>query len=206
MKLQDKLINAKDKFFSFMDNKFKKHPVMKFSFILLVIIGYFVFVSMSYGLKDGFFISILTWSFFVLCTPIADAGVLIDFPMRVIAGVKMFYSEMMVWAIAISLNLFTYFTNPQIYESTILLSLLKHILDAPFPYWIVILLSAIGTFLSVYIGDTLIDTKRQTIEQKEQIKKHVIKHKILIFTVLIIFVLIFYDFLLHNLGISIPLI
>ncbi len=106
MKLYVNLIKDKNKMFSSIKKEFDEHPIIKFVSIIVLIIVYFLFVSKSHGIKDGFVISILSWSFFVLCTPIADAGILIDFPMRLITGIKMIYSEMIVWTIAISINIF----------------------------------------------------------------------------------------------------
>ncbi len=57
--------------------------------------------------------------FFVFCTPIADAGVLFDFPFRLITGIKMIFSEIGVWLIALVINFFIFFKNPHIYDKTI---------------------------------------------------------------------------------------
>lgn len=181
---------------------FDKHPILKFSSVAVLIIIYFLFISRSYGIKDGILLSVMTWSFFVLSTPIADAGILIDFPMRMITGIKMVYSEMIVWAIAITLNTFVLFNNPSVYDKTGLLSLFKHIISNPFPYWLIIILSGIGTFLSVYIADSLTDSRKRK-------KKHINlleKYKMIIFIFLILLILAIYRLLLIELGIQIPLI
>lgn len=169
-----------------------------------MILAYFIFAAHKYGARDGLLISFLSWSFFVLCTPIADAGILIDFPMNLITGIKMVYSEMIVWTIAITLNLITYFTNPAIYSKTILLSLFHEILKNPFPYWIVILISAMGTFLSVYIADNFVNPKRKKDSEKHT--SFLIRHKIIIFIFLVTIVILTYNFLLTKLGVKIPLI
>jgi len=122
--------------------------------------------------------------------------------MRLISGVKMLYSEIIVWIIAISINLFVFFNNSEIYDKTILLSLFKHIITTPFPYWGIIFLSGIGTFLSIYIVDNFMNSKKLE-------KKHLnllIKHKIIIFSFLILLIIIIYNFLLNSLGVQIPLV
>jgi hypothetical protein len=138
----------------------------------------------------------------VLCTPIADAGVLIDFPVRLITGIKMVYSEVIVWIIALSSNLFIFFFHSEIYEKTILLSLFKKIISTPFPYWIIIIISAIGTFLSIYLADYAFEPNKL----KKEHSNFLIKYKIIIFVFLIIFIIISYEFLLKELGVNIPLI
>ena len=202
MKILKKLLKNKVKIFSSIKKLFDKHPIIKFGSILILVIVYFLFASRSHGIKDGFLISIITWSFFVLCTPIADGGMLIDFPIRLITGIKMIYSEIVVWIIAGSLNFFVIINNPSIYDKTILLSLFKHIIETPFPYGMIIILSLIGTFLSIYIADDLINPKKQ----KKKYSKFLVRYKITIFIFLILMVIILYDFLLNKLGVQIPLI
>ncbi len=180
----------------------KKHVLIKFGLVVLVFLSYFIFITLKYGVQDGFFVTSLTWSFFVLCTPIADAGFLLDFPFRLITRVRMLFSEIIVWIIALSLNLYAYFSTPEIYAKTKLLLLFKHILDQPFPFWSIILISAIGTFMSIRFGDELMDKvkhKERTLYKKQ---KHTHKFWGMIF----IFVLsiILYDFLLKQLGIELP--
>jgi hypothetical protein len=138
-----------------------------------------------------------------MCTPIASAGIILDFPLNLIAGIKMVHSELVVWTTAIGLNLFSIFKYPETYDKTIILSLFHQILNNPFPYWIIIGISAAGTFLSVYIADNFVNPK--TKKDSEQHTNFLIKHKIIIFIFLISIVLITYNFLLTKLGVKIPL-
>ncbi len=202
MTIYDDIIKNKDKIFSSIRKTFDEHSTIKFISLIVLIIVYFLFASKSHGIKDGVLISIITWSFFVLCTPIADAGILIDFPIRLISGIKMIYSEIVVWTIAIIINIFVLINNSNIYDKTILLSLFKHIINTPSPYWSIIFLSGIGTFLSIYLADNLADSKKQ----KKKYSNFLIKYKIIIFIFLILLILIIYDFLLNKLGVQIPLI
>lgn len=197
-----KLIDVKNKIIKSIRKTFDEHPLAKFIFAAILIIGYFLFATKSYGIKDGLLISTLTWSFFVLCTPVADAGILFDLPMRLITGIRMIYSEVIVWVIAICLNIFMSINNPAIYDKTLLLSLFKHILDMPFPYWIIILLSAIGTFLSIYLADEVVDTDKV----KGKYKNFLVKYRVLVFIFIIMLIILLYDFLLNKLRLGIPLI
>ena len=180
-----------------------KSPAIKFLFVFLILIAYLFISIKHFGTKDGLLVSVLSWSFFFLCTPIADAGFILDLPMRLITGIKMMYSEIIVWTIAISMNLFVFFTNSQIYEKTHLLSLFHHILSHPFPFWIIIILSATGTFLSLLFGDELIDISYEHKKERDHHKKHKHKYRLIIFITLFILILVVYDFLLTNLGVSI---
>ena len=179
----------------------KRSVLIRFSFALLLVVLYFVFVSFKYGLKDGFFVTLLTWSVFVFCTPIADAGSLVDFPVRLITNIRMIYSESFVWLSAFLINLYALLFRPGIYDKTILLRLFKHILFHPFPFWSIIVISALGTFLSVYFGDELIDVAKHS--EREKFKKHKSKYYIILSLFLFVVVLLFYDMLLRELGLRI---
>ncbi len=181
----------------------KRRVLIKFFLVLLIFIGYFFFITKKYGIQQGFIVSILSWSFFVLCTPIADAGFLIDFPMRLITNIKMLFSEIIVWTIAISLNLYVFFYHPEIYTKTQLLYFFKHILEQPFPFWLIIILSAIGTFVSIKFGDELLD--KVSHSERKLYHQHKNKFRWLIMIFLIVFTLILYDFVLKKLGITLPL-
>ncbi len=176
---------------------------VRFLVILIIFVSYFVFISSKYGYSDGFLIAWLSWSFFVLSTPIADAGMLIDFPVRLIGGFRMVYSEMLVWLSAISLNLYALKFNPDTYEQTQILSLLHHILTHPWPLWGIILVSAVGTFLSIQIGDELLDVIKH--KNVTLAAKHDLKLKLLYMTFIMLIAFGIYDFLLSTFNFQIPL-
>jgi hypothetical protein len=74
----------------------KKQLFYKFMLLCLLLAGYFVYLTAQYDLVTGGFASVLTWSFFVLCTPIADTGFLLDFPLRLLFNIRMLISEIVV--------------------------------------------------------------------------------------------------------------
>lgn len=143
--------------FLFSKEKDKRKGVFKFTLLLAVFIAYFIYLSTQFDVKTGAWLSVLTWSFFVLCTPVADGGFLLDFPVRLIIGVRMMYTEVLVWAVAIAVNLVGVFFLEQEYSKTLLCSLFYKILTHPWPYWAIIILSMLGTFLSLKFFDDLMD-------------------------------------------------
>jgi len=180
----------------------KRDSLTKFILILLIFAAYFVFIMNEYGVEYGIVITALTWSFFVMCTPIADAGFLIDFPVRIVADVRMLHTEIMVWVVAISLNLYALFFHPEFYDNTFVLMLFHHILVTPFPFWAIIILSAIGTIFSVYFGDELMDIV--SYNERTEEAKHRFKYDLVLFIFIIVAVIALYDFLLKELGINVP--
>lgn len=193
------------KLFNVAKHEIHRHPAYKFLIVLLIVIIY-LFVSIKkFGTTEGFLVSILTWSFFVLCTPVADAGFLLDLPVRIFTGIRMVYSEMIVWIIAIATNILALVFHPAAYSDTLLLSLFYHILTQPLPYIIIILLSGVGTFLSIVFGDELLDISYEKKDNKEHHKKHRHKHHLIVLIFLFVLIMIIYDFLLNSMGIHIPL-
>ena len=181
----------------------KKHSLIKYIALVIVVIIYFVFISIKLGTKDGILTTILTWSFFVFCTPIADAGFLLAFPVRILAGIKMAYTQIFSFLLAFVINLFAFFYFPAIYGKTIILDLFYRILSQPYPYWGIILLSLLGTLLSIYFADELIDVSSHT--QRKKYHKHLNKYQIIIFIFLIGITIVLYNLLLKQLGVNIPL-
>ena len=178
----------------------KREVLYRYSLLVLIVFAYFLFLSYKYGFAQGGLLSLLTWSFFVLCTPIADAGFLLDFPLRVVAGIRMLHSEIVVWTIAITTNILALNFHPQLYQSTILTKIFRQILLHPWPYWLIIFLSAAGTFLSVVFGDELLDV----IKHRDRAKFH--QHGFLLKLISMVFVFagvfIVYDILISRLGVK----
>ena len=103
-----------------------RHQVLlKFLLLCILLFSYFVYLVYQYDLLTGGIAALITWSFFVLCTPIADAGFLLDFPLRLLFGIRMVLSEIVVWIIAISINAVSLIYFREIYKTTILTQLME---------------------------------------------------------------------------------
>lgn len=180
----------------------KRHALWRFLALAAVLIIYFFWMVWSFGIKSGFEVTLLTWSFFIFCTPIADAGFLVAFPTRLLLGVRMMTSQ--IWAFFFAFFLDTYFFifRPEIFTKTMILKIFQKIVENPFPYWGILILSALGTFLSIYFGDELIDTMRH--DQRVKYKKHRLKHQFIIGLFLFLATFFLYKMLLQNLGLQIP--
>ena len=177
----------------------KKQVLYKFLLLCILLVSYFSYLSFQYDVTTGGIASALTWSFFVLCTPVADAGFLLDFPLRLLFGIRMLISEIAVWALAIAVNVVSMLYFAAYYETTELTKLLHAILTMPYPYWSVIVLSGAGTFLSIRFADELMDVihhKDRSFYHRHGFKQEVI---IIVFFVL---VLIGYYRLISSLGIE----
>ena len=115
----------------------------------------------------------------------------------------MLFSEIAVWVVTILLNFYAFFFRPEVYTKTDLLIFFKHILEQPFPFWAIIIVSCIGTFMSIQFGDELIDKAKHS--ERDLYKKQ--KHHYRLWTMIFIAILsvILYDFLLKQLGVELPI-
>ncbi|WP_420569293.1 hypothetical protein [Thalassovita sp.] len=181
-------------------NLHPKHQVLlKFAALLALLVGYFLYLGLKYDFATGGVAAALTWSFFVLCTPIADAGFLLDFPLRLLFGIRMVLSELAVWVIALAVNGAVLTFAPQYYETTLLTRVLHQIAVTPWPYWGIVVLSAFGTFLSIRFGDELMDVLHH--RDRAFFHAHHFKHELILF-VFFIAVLFGYYRLIASLGIE----
>lgn len=186
--------------------KFKlKHPThletgLKFILLSGLLALYFVYLIHQHGISKGSITLALTWSFFVLCTPIADAGFLLDFPIRLLFGFRMFIIEIFVWILAITIASLSLLIAPHYFESTLITRVFHQILCHPIPYWSIIGLSFLGTFASIYFGDEMIDVLMHSKRVKHH--KHGFKYKTLVLISVPILVIAIYYQLMRDLGLS----
>lgn len=172
---------------------------IKFLLLCLLLVGYFGYLSFQYDLATGGIAALISWSFFVLCTPVADAGFLLDFPLRLLFGIRMVISEIAVWLIAILINAVSLTLFPAYYDTTILTRLMHQILITPYPYWAVIVLSGIGTFLSIRFGDELMDVLHH--RDRNYFHSHQFKHELVVVAFFILVIFGYYE-LVASLGIT----
>lgn len=173
---------------------------IKFGILCLVLLSYFGYLTYEYDLLTGGVAALITWSFFVLCTPIADAGFLLDFPLRLLFGIRMVLSEIVVWVIAISINVLCLIYFRDFYDTTLITRLMEKVLVSPYPYWGIILLSGVGTFLSIRFGDELMDVLHH--RDRAFFLRHHFKQEVILFVFFLLVLFGYFD-MLSALGIVI---
>lgn len=189
------------KFKHLIEHETKNSLFKRFLIVLSIVIIYTAFVCVRYGFKDGLTVGFLTWSLFVFGTPIADAGVLLDFPIRLLTKIRMLYSEIMVWIIALSGNIFFLLVNPDIYQKNELTNILYFILTNPWPGFFLIFLCLLGTFITIVLGDELLDIKYH--KEKKFFKEHSKKIVFVISAALFLMIFIGYMYIEKEMGFSI---
>jgi hypothetical protein len=159
-------------------------------------------MSWKFDASTGFGLALLSWSFFVLCTPVADGGFILAFPIRLLCGIKMAVSQVVLWFMAVGINIVMLIASPNTYELTFLTRLLNRILTERIPYWSILIVSALGTFLSIYFGDEMMGVTAH--KQRGKHHHHGFKYRtILVISIEIITVMAYYH-LLNSLDIKLP--
>lgn len=179
-----------------------RESLWRFLALIGLLAAYFTYMSWKFDAATGAWLALLSWSFFVLCTPVADGGFIIAFPARLLFGTRMLTTQMIVWVLAIVINIAELNFSPANYENTALTRLLLTILTTPWPYWSILAISAVGTALSIWFGDEMMDV---TIHADREIHhKHGFKHSTLLIIGLGVLTVLAYYQLLSDLRISIP--
>ncbi|MDQ7015574.1 MAG: hypothetical protein Q9N68_04265 [Gammaproteobacteria bacterium] len=183
------------------NNETHKETLLKFIALLAILIVYFLYMSWKYDASTGLAVTLLTWSFFVLCTPIADGGFILAFPIRLLFGIKMSITQTILWFVAIGINLIMIFYSPASYDLSFLTNLLKTIITEPYPYWSILILSALGTFLSIIFGDEMMDVTQH--RHRKQHHKYGSRYRTLLTLGFTLLIVVSYYHLLSNLHITI---
>lgn len=104
--------------------------------------GLFLFVVFylvkHHGFHQGLLASYLTWSFFVLCTPIISRALLISNIIGKLTGSNLYNAGLFTWSVALISNMFLLNLAPSIYNINPLSSFLAHALMTPRPHWLLI--------------------------------------------------------------------
>ena len=179
-----------------------RETLLKFIALALILLAYFIYMSWKYDTSTGFAVALLSWSFFVLCTPVADGGFVLAFPIRLLFGIRMSITQVVLWFVAIVLNIFMLISAPNVYDLTFLTKLLKHILTVPYPYWGILILSAAGTLLSIYFGDEMMDVTSH--KDRVMHHRHGLKYRTVLVSGLGILTVVSYYYLLDSLNIVLP--
>lgn len=125
-----------------------KFRLFSFLFFFGLTGTYFVLDS---GLKTGLHLTLLVWSFFVLCIPFPRGAQILSSVIDLFTTRSIHYARFATWLLAILINALTYLTAPYLYVSSMTTFLLYRILSNPWPYWLIIFTSALASIYSALI-------------------------------------------------------
>jgi hypothetical protein len=179
-----------------------KESLWRFIGLVVLLLAYFAYMSWKFDAATGAWLALLSWSFFVLCTPIADGGFIIAFPLRLLFGIRMIVTQAVVWVAALGINIVAVNEAAASYDDTTLTRLLFRIMTTPWPYWSILAISAAGTAFSIWFGDEMMDVT--THAQRSHHHRHGFKHRLVIVFGLGVLTILAYYHLLSELGIDLP--
>lgn len=119
-------------------------------FILLLI--FFVFYN---GLYKGCLKSLFIWAFFVLCTPIPEAGLLISLPLKKYFNIRMDICQTFVSLLALVMILYFYYNNKNIVKTNYIGTLFIGLMN--YRYYSIIILSVLSSILTSNLIDNIIN-------------------------------------------------
>lgn len=151
-------------------------------FILLMV--FFIFYN---GFYKGCIKSLFIWSFFVICTPVPEAGLLISLPLKRYFGFKMDLSQIVVSLFAFMLLFYFYCVEQKIIKNNLIGNLFLGLIN--YKYYSIIFISVISSVLTSNLLDNIIN---------HFINKDEINHLYLKIGTIFVFILV-YIYLLNNL-------
>lgn len=121
-------------------------------FILIVVLVFFFYPCVTFGMAQGILVGFLTWSLYILALPAAHGYYVFGSFARFI-GLKQWHPEPVMFLAAIILNVVVCIVFRPIYKSTFFTIHLFRIITKPNPYWLMVVISSLGTLYPYLVGE-----------------------------------------------------
>lgn len=139
------------------ENIIKKQKTYLYIYDVLVIL--FLFLLMFYIIYNGYVkgcvMGIFTWAFFIICTPIPEAGLLITLPLKRYFNISIHISQIFVSLIALSILSYLYLNENKTINKCILGKLFIFLIN--YKYYSVIIISILCSIFTSEFIDNIID-------------------------------------------------
>ena len=160
-----------------------------FDVISIVFILLFVYYGYKRGTKYGFLLSAFIWAFFVCTTPIPEAGLLLSFPLKHFFDVPMDISQIFISIFALVLLYLFYNNSFTLLKSITIGRIFNKIIH--FNLYSVFAACIIASIAGAFLID-------QGIDKFFLIKDNLDINKIIISTLVMIILNIYYFYILHK--------
>ncbi|MCF7799493.1 hypothetical protein K9L05_02770 [Candidatus Babeliales bacterium] len=127
-------------------------PGFKFFLILIFLSFIALCFTAKLSITGSIQSTLLVWSFYILCFPANHGKIFLGVPFKFITKKTLYYPQIFLWSSAAILNIFTYFFSPWVYFNTLITHLLFQIIYSPWPGWLIIFISFLGTFYKFFVG------------------------------------------------------
>lgn len=139
------------------DDIIKKQKLYLFIYDLIVILFLFTFIFFVVynGFLKGCIKTIFIWAFFVSCTPIPEAGLLVSLPLKKYLNISLHISQAIVSFIVLMILIYFYFYEKNTINSYLIGKLFLGLIK--YKYFSIIIISIISSIFTSEFIDNLID-------------------------------------------------
>ena len=111
----------------------------------------FVYFSLRFGLWQGIYLCLLLWSCYILTIPGGHGQLLLGLPWRLFSN-KPLHTEPFLWGIALLFNIINTNLYRSMYSKSLGTYIFLQLVKTPNPYWLIFIISGIGTFYNALFG------------------------------------------------------
>jgi len=139
------------------DNIIKKQKIYLIIYDLIVILFLFTFIFFVVynGFLKGCIKTIFIWAFFILCTPIPEAGLLVSLPLKKYVNISIHISQIVISFIALMILIYFYYYEKKTINSCLIGKLFLELIK--YKYFSIIAISIISSIFTSEFIDNLID-------------------------------------------------
>ena len=139
------------------DDIIKKQKLYLFIYDLIAILFLFIFIFFIVynGFLKGCIKTIFIWAFFISCTPIPEAGLLVSLPLKKYLNISLHISQAIVSFIALMILIYFYFYEKKTINSYLIGKLFLGLIK--YKYFSIIIISIISSIFTSEFIDNLID-------------------------------------------------
>jgi hypothetical protein len=113
-----------------------------------------VYAIMCKGLKTGLLISLFSWCFFVVLTPLPEAAILLTMPLKYLTEIPLERGQVIISAFAMVIMFYFYKKGQDIVKNTKIKGIFTYIMDNRF-YHMILLSIASSIMISKFINDAI---------------------------------------------------
>jgi len=113
-----------------------------------------VYAIIYKGMRTGILLSLFSWCFFVVLTPIPEAAILFTVPLKYLTKIPLERGQVIISALATAILFFFYTKGADIVKKTTIKGIFTYIMDNRF-YHMIILSIATSIMISKFINDAI---------------------------------------------------
>lgn len=133
-----------------MDKRILPFYLLAFLVTIATWSGYLLYEVLRHGIEQGIYLTVLTWTMYVLCIPAAHGRLAGGWLVGRVLG-RPFFPEPYLWGIAVAINFAATLLTPDLYQKTVPTFMLQRIFMTPV-WWVILLLGTMGCWYRSMVG------------------------------------------------------